>query len=191
MWWARLLNVIAGLHGTGYVPPVETNSYESIATYSGTGSSGTITFSSIPSTYKHLQIRAIAPVGNFITGKMQFNSDTGSNYWAHVLLGNGGGSGQATSSGSLAYIQMFNNNGYGRSSYPMAMVWDILDYTNTNKNKTVRGLAGFDTNNTDGGEVSLNSGSWTSTAAITSVTLSLTSGNFPTTAQFALYGIKG
>jgi len=166
--------------------------FDSIATLSGTGSSGVITFSSIPQTYKHLQIRAIAPVGNYIGGKIQFNSDTGTNYNRHTLLGNGGGTVQATTSGtSQTYIQLGNDNGYGRSSYPYNMVIDILDYTNTGKNKTMRMIAGFDTNNTDGGEVCMQSGLWLSTSAINTITFGVTSGNYPTTAKFALYGIKG
>lgn len=170
-----------------YVPP----SYESIATQSGTGSSATITFSSIPSTYKHLQIRAVSPVGNYITGKLQFNSDTGSNYARHTLLTNGGGTVQSTSATSQTYISLGADNGYGRSSYPYAMVIDILDYTNTSKYKTMRMLGGFDTNNTDGGEICLESGLWMSTSAISTITFGLTSSNYPTTAKFALYGIKG
>ena len=166
-------------------------SYESIATQVGTGSA-TITFSSIPSTYKHLQIRAQAPVGNYITGKLQFNSDTGSNYSRHTLLGNGGGSVQATSSGaSQTYISLGADNGYGRSSYAYTMVIDILDYSNTNKYKTMRMLAGFDTSATDGGEVCLESGLWMSTSAINTITFGTTSGSYSTAAKFALYGIKG
>jgi len=38
---------------SAYIP----TSYESIASATGTGSSNTITLSSIPSTYKHLQLR--------------------------------------------------------------------------------------------------------------------------------------
>jgi hypothetical protein len=177
--------ILGGLIGSFVT--ASTSSYESIATANGTGSSGTITFSSIPSTYTHLQVRAVAPVGNYITGKLQFNSDTGSNYTRHTLLGNGSNA-QATNSGaSQTYIQL----GLGRSSYPYAMVIDILDYANTNKYKTMRMLAGFDTNNTDGGEVCLESGLWMSTSAISTVTFGLTSGNYPTNAKFALYGIKG
>lgn len=197
---AYTFTVAAG-NATGYGPyssasasatPVDPQSFESIATANGTGSSGTITFSSIPSTYKHLQIRAIAPVGNYITGKLQFNSDTGSNYTRHSLVGNGGGTAQSTYSGaSQTYISLGNDNGYGRSSYPYNMVIDILEYTNTNKYKTMRMLAGFDTHAADGQEVCLQSGLWMSTSAISTITFGLTSGNYPTTASFALYGIKG
>ena len=51
-------NAIAGLYAGG-VPPV-TTAYESIATTTLSSTQATITFSSIPSTYEHLQIRWIA-----------------------------------------------------------------------------------------------------------------------------------
>ncbi len=64
--------ITAGLYGTG-VPPV-TSSYESIATSTATGSS--ITFSSIPSTYKHLQVRALGVFSGTVgAGFMYFNGD--------------------------------------------------------------------------------------------------------------------
>jgi len=68
----------SGLVGNPVIMP---GSYESIASASGTGSSGTITFSSIPSTYTHLQIRGIGRNSYPSTQvNVRFNSDTGSNY---------------------------------------------------------------------------------------------------------------
>ncbi len=107
--------------------------YDSLATVTLSASTASITFAGIPSGYKHLQIRAIAPVGNYITGKLQFNGDTGSNYARHTLLGNGGGTAQATSATSQTYISIASDNGFGSASYPYAMIWDILDYGNVNK----------------------------------------------------------
>ncbi len=76
-------------------PAVTPPSYESIATASGNGSSATITFSSIPSTYTHLQIRAItrdtSALNDSYGAKLKINSDTGSNYTSHYLLGTGSG----------------------------------------------------------------------------------------------------
>jgi hypothetical protein len=79
--------------------------YDSIATVNASGSSGTITFSSIPSTYTHLQIRAIARTGRGVVGdtlRMTFNGDSGSNYVYHALYGDGA-SPSAFSGTSLAY----------------------------------------------------------------------------------------
>ena len=67
---------------------------------------------------------------------------------------------------------------------------DILDYTNTNKNKTVRVLQGFDENGS--GVVAFNSFLYsTNTNAITSLTLTSSGTSFAQYSSFALYGIKG
>jgi hypothetical protein len=162
-----------------------------LATVSLTSTASSVVFSDIPTNYTHLQIRALAPVGNFITGILRFNTDSGTNYMRHRLLSNGVNAPQSTaSSTSATYIDIASDNGFGRSSYPYNMIIDILDYSNTSKNKTVRMLAGFETNATDGGEVCLQSGLWRSTSSISTVTFALTSGNYPAKTTFALYGIK-
>lgn len=166
-----------------------TNSYESIATATGTGSSGTISFTSIPSTYRHLQIRAISLVAT--TDQilyMTFNSDTGSNYASHLFSGNGVGGGAAYGLSSQTSMRIFGQTyGLGTTA-PTATVTDVLDYANTNKYKTMRSLGGTDRNGT--GEIQLASGLWMNTTAISSIQLTTTA-NFTTTTKFALYGIKG
>lgn len=175
---------------TPYLPP----SFESIATATGTGSSGTITFSSIPSTYQHLQIRYIARDGRAVTGdslRMNFNSDTGSNYWNYHTLGGDGASAYAANSSAAT----FNTFGYAAGTSAAANIMcvgilDILDYANTNKYKTSRSLTGEDFNGS--GDIALFSGLWMSTSAINSITIVTATGtNFTTTSHFALYGIKG
>ncbi len=75
----------------------------------GTGSAGTISFTSIPQTYKHLQIRSIARdtyndgSSILLDLQMQFNGDTGSNYTKHILTGTGS---SATASGSASRTSM-------------------------------------------------------------------------------------
>ena len=69
-----------------------TNSYSSIATVTGNGSASTLSFTSIPSTYSHLQIRGICRDARAVTidtAYATFNSDTGTNYADHWLQGNG------------------------------------------------------------------------------------------------------
>jgi hypothetical protein len=185
-----MLNNIVGLLDAGI--PASVGSYDSIATAIGTGSSGTITFSSIPSTYKHLQIRALAR-GTFADNNtypdVRFNGDTGSNYSWHILDGNGssasaGGAANQTSAGVPTFTA-----GNSTANIFGVMVMDILDYTNTNKNKTVRYLGGHDQNGA--GILRFGSGAWRNTAAITSITFTVSSQNWATNTQFALYGIKG
>jgi hypothetical protein len=170
-----------------------TNSYESIATAVGTGSSGTITFSSIPSTYTHLQLRVISRGTASANDAYfaRFNSDSGGNYYQiHVLYGNGSAAGAFASGTSSTLMQPADIVGSSSTANSFAAnVTDILDYSNTNKYKTVRTLYGFDTNGA--GVVALNSNLWMSTSAITSITLTTGSGSFATNSHFALYGIKG
>jgi hypothetical protein len=70
---------------------------------------------------------------------------------------------------------------------------DILDYANTNKFKTIRGLSGWNNNDTvDGnGSVRFISGLWRNTAAITSLKIVPEAAvNFKQYSSFALYGVK-
>ncbi len=164
--------------------------YESIATASGTGSSGTITFSSIPSTYTHLQIRGISR-NSYPSSQtnVRFNSDTGSNYANHMLYGEGNAT-YAAQNVSQTYFRFY---GLAYSSLTAGImsghIIDILEYGTTAKYKTIRTLGGYDANGS--GEQGLFSGLWINSAAITSIDLIATSGNWTTDTRFALYGIKG
>lgn len=72
-----------------------------------------------------------------------------------------------------------------------AQVWDVLDYQNTNKYKTVRVLSGTDQNGTTG-RLYFMSNLWQSTSAISTVTITATYGTgLQEYSKFALYGIKG
>ena len=184
--------ITAGLYGTG-VPPV-TNSYESIATVTvGSGGSSTISFSSIPSTFKHLQLRFLwQTASNDRNMAIQFNSDTGSNYTYHWLNGNGSTTGTAAGASQTAIQTAYNYTASGfNASYFLGGVTDVLDYTSSAKNKTVRTLCGVDYNG--GGRVALDSGMWmNSSTAINSISITVNGGgNFAQYSQFALYGIKG
>jgi hypothetical protein len=162
-----------------------TNSYESIATATPAGSS-TFTFSSIPQTYKHLQVRITAAASDGLQGGyMQFNGTT-TPYYTHYV----GGNGSTVSAGGLSNNFIYSYF-YGVGSSFAASIIDILDYTSTNKNKTTRSLVGFDNNGS--GQVQLYSGLWypTTPVAVTSITFNSVAANFATGTQFALYGIKG
>jgi len=149
----------------------------------GSGGTSTISFTSIPTLYKHLQIRAsvLTTAGGI---NIRYNSDSGSNYTYHQLYGTGSSalanSGTSQTSGFIGY-----NNAAG--SYPTAVVCDILDYANTNKYKTHRSLAGTDVNGS-GGSLTYFSGLWLNTSAISSISVV---GTFSEFTKVALYGIKG
>ena len=170
-----------------------TGDYESIATVSvGSGGSSSIDFTSIPSTFQHLQIRGIvrsnlsATAAGFI---MRFNSDSGSNYATHNLLGDGASTqANAYTSNTYIYPSDYAPAASATASIFGTMVIDILDYANTNKYKTSRNLFGTDLNGS--GHVGIVSGVWMNTNAITSVSLKFTTSNAVQYSHFALYGIK-
>lgn len=192
-----MLNNIAALMG-GATAAVATD-YESIQTVTvGAGGSSSIDFTSIPSTYSHLQIRMIsrntaAGVAGTLDNWLRFNSDSGSNYSFHILQGDGAAA--AAGAGTTQTRVRMPNQSPGASSTANtfgAAVIDILDYTSTNKNKTVRALYGANDNTTNSEyRVFLLSGLWYATpAAITSITILPETANFAQYSSFALYGIK-
>ena len=121
------------------------SSFESIQTATvGAGGSATISFTSIPGTYKHLQLRAITRDNlGFNTAEVNFtfNSDTSANYSRHALFGTGAGSLTAESNASTSKIYF-----RGGSNLFGCFVIDILEYANTNIYKTARILVGSDNN---------------------------------------------
>lgn len=162
-------------------------SYESIATtVLGSGGSSSFDFTSIPSTYKHLQLRIICKSSGGSQVYLRFNSDTGSNYTEHDLIGNGS---SATAYGG-ANISIAPQGQTATTSNTFgAYIIDILDYGSTSKYKTVRGLNGADMNGS--GTIGLFSNLWRSTSAISTITISSDSGKtFDQYSHFALYGIK-
>jgi len=179
-----LIGIIASSGGVA-----ETNSYESIATYSPSGVT-TVTFSSIPSTYQHLQLRMLTrtatSASDFIA--IRFNGDSGSNYGFHYLYGNGSSAGAAAATPDTVIAWNIADGGDTANSFN-ACVFDILDYANTNKYKTARFLEGHDLNGS--GIVELRSGAWRSTSAISSIEVFTFGPNFATGSSIALYGIKG
>jgi hypothetical protein len=125
-----MLNTIVGMLSGGAAP----TDYESIATTTvGAGGAASVTFSSIPSTYSHLQIRLMGRTNRAATldnVKITFNSDTGANYKAHYLAGDG--------STAYANVTSVSPNAVGigyvsASTAFIVSVCDILDYANTNK----------------------------------------------------------
>lgn len=180
-----------------------TSSYDSIATVTLSTSASSITFSSIPATYTHLQLRGSIQSDrgsyNVDNATVRFNSDSGANYSRHNVDASAStttapeayGTGGATFGGPIPTVTGVATNVFN------GFVMDVLDYANTNKYKTMRILAGYDVNGTGGtgsfgGTVGLYSGSWQNTNAVTSITFAPVDGtNFKQYSKIALYGIKG
>ena len=167
-------------------------SYESIATVSVSTAVGSITFSSIPATYTHLQLRVItrsAYAGATDNFYYSLNSDTtNANYYSHRLNGDG-----ASATATAANNRVIGSNAVAGNTATAgvfsSIVIDILDYANTNKYKTSRFLGGYDNNGS--GVIQFSSSLWSNTAAVTTLGVDFGSGNIAQYSSFALYGIKG
>jgi len=172
---------------------VAANSFDLLETTILTTTTATITFSNLNSysAYKHLQIRAVmkddAGSANLNRVDMRFNSDTGSNYTYHYLNGNGTVMESAAAT-SQTRLQFFDVIAGGSDTYTYgAIVIDILDFSNTSKNSTVRSLGGGIAGSER--DISLASGAWLNTAAITSISI-FGNFNYASGSRFSLYGIK-
>lgn len=163
----------------------------------GAGGASFIEFTSIPATYQHLQVRGLlrsttaASLADDVRLRLgNLSIDTGSNYAGHTLEGNGT-SVQSVSWTSLTWIARI---GYAPRANSTANAWggiviDILDYASTSKTKTSRSVCGVDLNGT--GVVTLASGLWNSTNAVTNIRLFSEANNFSQYSTLSLYGVTG
>lgn len=161
-----------------------TATYVPIATQTLSGSTNTVTFSSIPSGYTDLKL--VSSGGSGAVGQsllINFNGDSGANYSFTMMYVNG------TSAGSIVSINQgsINISGYfGLLHSPMTFLMDVFSYTGSTY-KTI--LTQFFDDNNGGGQdsVAATVGLWKSSSAITSLTIN-SNGLFAGT-TFTLWGI--
>jgi len=171
---------------------LDPSAYFPIATTTLATSTASVTFSSIPTDYTHLQLRGIMRNTNqnsFVL-RARFNSDTGSNYARHTLKGEGTtpSATAETTQTSISFDDMSPVSGNTANVFG-GIIWDILDYANTNKYKTSRTVGGFNPNG--GGRILFDSALWQSTTAVSSISIFMASDNLAQYSSFTLYGIKG
>ena len=157
--------------------------FDALASVTLASSAASVTFSGIPTGYKHLQVRTINKVDSGTPDLwMRFNGDEGTNYRFHILRGSGSGSVTAE-----AYVAPSITNPV--SNYFQTSIIDIVDYNSTSKLKTSKIFVGRDNNGV--GEVGIWSHLWTATPqAITSITFIPSSSIISASSTFALYGVK-
>jgi hypothetical protein len=163
--------------------------YNSIATVSyPSGSGGTASFTSIPTGYRHLQIRAFTrdtASGTTAQWTLRFNGDTATNYNYAGMFHTGTGS----ITGDLANNQsQIVSDHPGSSTTPFGVtIIDIFDVNQTNKFKAVNFSSGF-SNAGSTARLFTMSGTWRSTSAISSITFAPQTA-FAQYSHIALYGI--
>lgn len=174
----------------------KTGTYTLIASNTLSGTTASVTFSSIPSTYTDLVlvINALAYFGSntYVNGKIQVNSDTGSNYSATNLYGTGSVAGSNRTSNQTALANPFfilPANSTDNSIRGTAVI-QFMDYSNATTYKTMLARSSV-TGTTAGGEVQADAGLWRSTSAINSITIANNdSATGFVAGTFRLYGIE-
>jgi hypothetical protein len=164
-------------------------SYIALATTTLGSTASSVTFSSIPATYKDLiVVVSAANSTNDVTWSMTFNSDTGANY--SYVLARGFSSTSAQSQSLSGQTSMFIAGwSFGQGTATQTpLVLQIMDYSATDKHKTL--LNRFQTQRNDGSnEVGMLAGRWGSTNAINTVRLFPNSSTFAAGSTFSLYGV--
>jgi hypothetical protein len=174
--------------------------FELITTTVLDSTSTSVTFNNLATLaagYKHLQLRMVTRTNRAGSDAgdayIQYNGDTAGNYSAHQMYGDG------SSTSSAPYVNqsfMYLTSPLGPNNISgsfSASIHDILDFSNTSKYKTMRGLsggAGYGAGH--GAPITLWAGSWRSTSAITSMTITCAySASFVAGSRFSLYGFRG
>ena len=167
---------------------------EAIATQYLEADAASVTFSSIPATYEHLQLRwstrGVTTSFHSPDVYVRFNSDTGGNYSTHYMSGSATNISAPVATGATSMNWGGASGSYGSSQAAAygSLVADILDYANTNKNTTVQFPAGVI--NAETSVIRFGSGLWDDTSAVSQIDLLLAHDNWTRGSEFTLYGLN-
>jgi hypothetical protein len=192
---------ILGIIDSAKTGNISTTAFNSIQTITvGSTPQSFIEFTAIPSTYTHLQIRVLHR-GSYAQGydnlKLEFNGDTGPNYFGHLM---GFGDGVVNPAESYNYITSPNINnasmGWGAGASAASntfgvLITDIVNYKSTTKRKTFKTLSGAAANGSTNYIAGMQTYAWNSLDPITSIKIySGYGGTILQHSQYALYGIN-
>jgi hypothetical protein len=156
-----------------------TATYIALANLTLTGTDSVVEFSSIPNTFRDLVLVVEGTASAGVVPLVRFNNVNSGNLYTTVSAGNNVSSTTLDNSFQLPYTDWSST-----STQPTAMIWHIMDYSATDKHKTV-----LIRTNKYAGEVGMHAGRFASTSAISTITFSANGGTMQTNSTFALYGI--
>jgi hypothetical protein len=149
-----------------------TLTYTPLATITLGSSASSVTFSSIPATYRDLILVAL-PLGD--EAGIRFNGDTGSNYTYVQMFGNG--TSPFSDSGTLTSLYVTGPS--------VPAIAQIMDYSATDKHKTALNRR----NTASLTFVAAMANRWANTAAVNTMTIIALATTFTAGSRFDLYGI--
>lgn len=149
-----------------------------------TSAQATVSFTNLPQTYRDLRlvVTATNSVGASNGIWMQLNGDAGGNYSYTYMRASG-----TATYGTSATGTTYSSIGWLSNSNPTPVQTSIMDYSMTNKHKTI-----ISRSDEVAGYLFAWVNRWASTSAVTSISLfNESSGNFAIGSTFALYGVLG
>ena len=187
-----ILDSLGSAKGFGWSSLVAAPVFDSIASYTGDTVSSSFSFSNIPQTYKHLQIRYLGQNIGASGGTIyaRFNDISSTGYAFQYIRGNRSSLSHTGSLTSNSFIDELGRTYGNPNVYMYTGIIDIYDYSNSSIKKAVSSFNGWDVGT--GGLVQMTSGISQSTAAITKITFTASAGStFNSNSWWGLYGIKG
>lgn len=156
-----------------------------------TSNAASVTFTGLGSyNYKHLQVRAAwAPTSNS-NMRIRLNGDSSSAYAHHQLWGTSSSvNSQAfTSRTYWAISEQVQGTTWDNNVFS-PVVFDLLDFSNTNRNTSARFLTGANQNVSGTPHATISSGVWLNTSAVTNLEI-FANGNLAAKTRISIYGVK-
>lgn len=156
------------------------NAMVALATTTLGSSASTVTFGSIPATYRDLRLVIdLTPTAATYDILGRFNGDTASNY----AYNEAGGNGSVTYAGNNTSVSG-NILGYLTTASKTVIEFSVMDYSATDKHKS-----SLIRQSTAGEAVAMRATRWANTAAVTSLAVVATTSSFASGTTLSLYGI--
>lgn len=161
-----------------------TPTYDLITSQTLSTNATSVTLSSIPASYSDLVLVVVSELSNVDTDYdfLRFNGDAATNYFGIIMRGDGASSASASFS---SQNQMWVDGSASTITNNIKnLIIHIMDYSATNKHKTV-----LMRNNSTTQTVVTNASRWASTSAISSILYRPNSGTLAAGTILSLYGI--
>jgi len=155
---------------------------EAIATKRLEANAASIQIDSIPATYQHLQVRcslisnrADQPSDTIVLRFAHTGGsiDTGSVYTDQAMIAQWGNAESSFATALGGTLDMYRIGADSKGYYPMGvLVWDVMDYSDTTKNKSLVGVGGVSGRYSASGNdriIGMSGGCYDATGAITSL----------------------
>lgn len=160
-----------------------TPTYDLIASNVLSSSASSVTFSSIPATYRDLVLvcEYTSDSGENFIG-IRLNSDSDANYSQVLAEGSGSAASSSSSTGNGNFNGLVNLR--ASTTNRALHIFQIMDYSATDKHKTMLLRA-----NSPASRVNMAAGRWANTAAVNTVTVIAELNQIASGSTFYLYGI--